>query len=77
MNDDAIIDYTNKILIHSPVELESNVDQQLFKNLYEILSNAVEHSHANMAYMDAVIGFRKDRSWHFQYMIRELELIHL
>lgn len=46
MNDDAIIDYTNKILIHSPVELESNVDQQLFKNLYEILSNAVEHSHA-------------------------------
>ena len=46
MNDDAIIDYTNTILSHAPVELDTNVDQQLFKNLYEILSNAVEHSHA-------------------------------
>lgn len=44
MADEAIIDYTNKILEYAPIKLTEKADSLLFKNIYELFNNALEHS---------------------------------
>ena len=46
MNDESIIEYTNSILAHTPVQLTPIADEALFKNIYELFNNALVHSNA-------------------------------
>lgn len=44
MDDSEIIDYISNILELAPVKLTTTAEEILFKNIYEIFNNAVEHS---------------------------------
>lgn len=46
MDDESIIEYTNSILAHTPVQLTPTADEALFKNIYELFNNALVHSEA-------------------------------
>lgn len=46
MDDESIIEYTNSILAHTPVQLTPMADEALFKNIYELFNNALVHSEA-------------------------------
>ena len=46
MDDDYIIDYIDNILKLAPIQLTSNCRGALFKNIYEIFNNSVDHSRA-------------------------------
>lgn len=46
MDDEAIIDYINNILELAPVQLSPKAEELLFKNIYEIFHNSVDHSGA-------------------------------
>ena len=46
MDDESIIEYTNSILSHTPVQLTPTADEALFKNIYELFNNALVHSEA-------------------------------
>lgn len=46
MDDESIIEYTNSILLHTPVKLTPIADEALFKNIYELFNNALVHSEA-------------------------------
>lgn len=46
MDEDSIIEYINRILELAPIELSSNAESYVFKNIYEIFSNSSDHSNA-------------------------------
>lgn len=46
MDDESIIEYTNSILSHTPIQLTPTADETLFKNIYELFNNALVHSEA-------------------------------
>lgn len=46
MDDSKIVEYIDTILALAPIKLKGNAEAILFKNLYEILINPVEHSGA-------------------------------
>ena len=46
MDDESIIEYTNSILLHTPIQLTPTADEALFKNIYELFNNALVHSEA-------------------------------
>lgn len=46
MDDSEIIDYIDNILKLAPVKLSGNAEEILFKNIYEIFNNSIEHSNA-------------------------------
>lgn len=48
LDDEFIIDYIYKILSLAPITLTSDCKQQLFRNIYEIFNNSVDHSEAQM-----------------------------
>lgn len=47
MDDSEIIDYIDNILKLAPVKLSGNAEEILFKNIYEIFNNSVDHANAN------------------------------
>lgn len=46
MDEDSIIDYIDRILKLAPINLSPSAEGYLFKNIYEIFSNASDHSNA-------------------------------
>ena len=46
IDDDSIITYINNILRLAPIQLSDSAEEILFKNIYEIFNNSVEHSNA-------------------------------
>lgn len=46
MDDEEILDYINNILELAPIKLTSTAENLLFKTLYEIFNNSVEHSNS-------------------------------
>lgn len=46
LDDESLIDYIGNILDLAPITLSEKCRDLLFKNIYEIFSNAVEHSHS-------------------------------
>ena len=48
LEDDFIIDYIGNILDLAPIKLNPRAEEMLFQNIYEIFSNAVDHSRAKL-----------------------------
>ena len=46
LDDDSIINYIDNILYLAPIRLSDDCRALLFKNIYEIFNNAIEHSQA-------------------------------
>lgn len=46
LDDESLVDYIGNILDLAPITLSEKCRDLLFKNIYEIFSNAVEHSHS-------------------------------
>lgn len=46
MNEDSAIEYTNNILNLAPIKMTEKANEVLFNNIYELFSNAVDHSNA-------------------------------
>lgn len=46
LDDNSIINYIDNILYLAPIRLSANCRELLFKNIYEIFNNAIEHSQA-------------------------------
>ena len=47
LDDDGLVDYVGSILDLAPITLSEKCRDLLFKNIYEIFSNAIEHSNSN------------------------------
>lgn len=46
-DDDKLMQYIDNILHHAPIFLSDDCRKMLFKNIYEIFVNALEHSHSS------------------------------
>lgn len=46
LDDDKLMQYIDNILQRAPISLSDACRQMLFKNIYEIFVNAIEHSHS-------------------------------
>lgn len=46
LDDDSLVDYIGNILDLAPITLSEKCRDSLFKNIYEIFTNAVEHSNS-------------------------------
>lgn len=44
LDDDIIIEYIDKILELAPIQLSSDCNNLLFRNIYEIFNNSIDHS---------------------------------
>ena len=47
MEEDSVIEYINNILKLAPINLTVKAEEVLFQNIYELLSNAADHSRAS------------------------------
>ena len=46
LEESFIVDYIDKILELAPIMLSEDCNSKLFKNIYEMFSNSIDHSHA-------------------------------